>query len=152
MIFGPGDKFISTLASLVKRAPVIPVIGDGSSKFQPIAVSEVAEAFAHALADPATAGKIFDLGGGTIYTYEQMLDLIARQLGKQKSKIHVPASLMMPVVKLSAPLPRSLRPPVTAEQLKMLAIDNCTDDSDTEALIGRPPISLEHGIGYILGE
>lgn len=149
VIFGPGDEFITTLATLVKRAPVIPVVGDGSSKFQPVAVGEVAKAFVHALEDAGTAGQILDLGGGKIYTYEQMLDVIARQLGKQKPKVHVPAALMMPVIKLSALLPKQLRPPVTEEQLKMLAIDNCTDDSDTETLIGRPPTSLEDGIGYI---
>jgi NADH dehydrogenase len=151
VIFGPGDEFISTLANLVKRAPVIPVVGDGSSKFQPIAVDDVADAFARALDDSATAGKTLDLGGGKIYSYEQMLDVIARELGKQKPKVHIPASLMMPVVKLSSPLPKMLRPPVTEEQLKMLAIDNCTDDSDTGELIGRPPTSLENGIGYIRG-
>lgn len=149
VIFGPGDEFISTLATLIQRVPVIPVVGDGSSKFQPIAVSEVAEAFAEALADPGTAGNVLDLGGGTIYSYEQMLDVIARELGKHKPKIHVPVSLMMPIVKLSASLPKPFRPPVTEEQLKMLAIDNCTDDSDTEALIRRPPTSLENGIGYL---
>lgn len=149
IIFGPGDGFISTLVTLVKRAPIIPVVGDGSTKFQPVAVGEVAEAFAHALDDPATAGKTFDLGGGAIYSYQQLLDVIAGQIGTQKPKVHVPVSLMMPIVKLSAPLPKLLRPPVTEEQLKMLAIDNCTDDSDTDDLIGRPATSLENGIDYI---
>lgn len=149
IIFGPGDEFITTLARLVKLAPVVPVVGSGRSKFQPVAVGEVAEAFARALDDPATAGQIYELGGGQVYDYEQMLDLIARKLGKSKPKVHVPVRLMMPVVALSNVLPKALRPPVTAEQLKMLAIDNCTDRSATAELIGRPPTQLEDGIDYI---
>ena len=99
-------------------------------QFQPIAVGEVAEAFRAALEDPAANGQVYELGGGEIYSYEEMLDVIATQLGMRKRKLtsgrHDAA-----VVSVSSPLPRSLRPPVTREQLKMLAIDNCTDHSAT---------------------
>jgi len=149
VIFGAGDDFITTLAQLVKLAPVIPVVGSGKSKFQPVSVEEVAEAYVRALDDPATAGHIYELGGGKVYEYEQMLDVIAAKLGKKKPKVHVPIGLMMPVVSLSKPLPKMLRPPVTSEQLKMLAIDNCSDASATAELIGRPPMRLEDGIDYI---
>lgn len=149
VIFGPGDEFISTLAQLVKAAPIIPVVGSGASKFQPVAVGEVAQAFVRALDDPTTVGHIYDLGGGEIYTYERMLDVIAATLGQNKRKVHVPIGVMMPVVALSKRLPKALRPPVTSEQLKMLAIDNCSDKSATEHLIGRAPLRLEDGISYI---
>ena len=56
---------------------------------------------------------------------------------------------MKAVVRLSSPLPRALRPPVTSEQLKMLAIDNATDRSATAKLIGREPMRLEDGLDYI---
>ena len=150
IIFGKGDEFITTLASLIRKAPVIPVVGDGQSKFQPVAVAEVAESFVRALDDPGTIGQTYELGGGQIYPYEGLLDVIAAKLGKRKPKVHVPVRLMMPIVKLSKPLPKALRPPVTEEQLKMLALDNCTDHSATARLIGRPPLRLEDGIDYIL--
>lgn len=149
IIFGPGDGFITILAQLVKRAPVIPVVGSGQSKFQPVAVAQVAQAFVRALDDPATAGHVYDLGGGKTYTYEQLIDVIAATLNKRKPKIHVPVGLMMPVVKLSKPLPKMLRPPVTEEQLKMLEIDNCTDQSATAELTGQPAIALEGNIDYL---
>jgi uncharacterized protein YbjT (DUF2867 family) len=149
VIFGPGDEFINTLATLVKLAPVIPVVGTGKSKFQPVSVREVAQAFLKALDDPATAGQIYELGGGKVYEYRQMLDVISRKLGKRKPMVRVPVGLMKPVVTLSKPLPKALRPPVTSEQLKMLAIDNCSDRSATARLIGRPPMRLEDGIDYI---
>jgi uncharacterized protein YbjT (DUF2867 family) len=151
VIFGPGDRFINTLADLIRKAPIIPVVGSGQSKFQPVSVEEVAECFVKALDDPATVGQTYELGGPDIFSYEQLLDVIAKKLGKQKRKVHVPVGLMKPVVKLSRPLPRSLRPPVTEEQLKMLAIDNCTDDSATARLIGRSPMRLADGIDYIRG-
>lgn len=149
VIFGPGDEFINTLAGLVKAAPVIPVVGDGKSKFQPVSVSEVASAFVRALDDPATAGHIYDLGGGKIYEYQEMLSVIAAKLGLKKPMVKVPIAFMKPVVNLSKPLPKALRPPVTSEQLKMLSVDNCSSESATDMLIGRPAMRLEDGIDYI---
>ncbi len=149
VIFGPGDEFINTLAGLVKTAPVIPIVGNGRTRFQPVAVTDVAAAFVQALDDPESVGRIYELGGGESYSYEAMLDVIAHQLGKSKPKVHVPLNFMKLVIKLSKTLPNALRPPVTDEQLKMLAIDNITDSSATAELIGRKPLSLEDGIDYI---
>ena len=76
----------------------------------------------------------------------------AARLGKKKPKAHLPVGLMLPVVKLAKPLPRALRPPVTAEQPKLRAVDTCSDRSATADLLGRPPLRLEGGIDYILPE
>lgn len=150
IIFGPGDGFISVLANLVRRTPIVPVVGDGQSRFMPVAVAEVAQAYARAVDDPEAIGKTYELGGAKVYTYEELLDVIAAKLGKERRKIHVPVGVMMPVVKLAKPLPKALRPPVTEEQLKMLALDNSTANSATPDLIGRQPQRLEDGIEYIL--
>jgi uncharacterized protein YbjT (DUF2867 family) len=150
VIFGPGDGFINTLADLVRKAPIVPVVGSGRSTFQPVAVGDVADCFVRAVDDPETIGETFELGGPDTFTYKQLLDVIAAKLGKRKPKVHIPVGLMKPVVALSKPLPKALRPPVTQEQLKMLAIDNCTDNSSTERLIGRRPVRLPEGIDYIL--
>jgi uncharacterized protein YbjT (DUF2867 family) len=149
VIFGPGDEFINTLAKLIKSAPVIPVVGSGTSKFQPVNVRDVVDSFVEAIDSDASVNQIYELGGPDILTYEQMLDAIATRLGKQKPKVHVPVSLMKFVVAMTGPLPDALKPPVTSEQLKMLALDNCTDDSATGKLTGRAPAPLAKNIDYI---
>jgi uncharacterized protein YbjT (DUF2867 family) len=150
VVFGPGDGFINVLADLVRKAPVIPVVGSGKSKFQPVSVKDVALGFARALEEPKTAGQVYELGGPEILTYEELLDTIATRLGKKKPKAHVPVGLMKPIVRLSKPLPKALRPPVTQEQLRMLSLDNCSYDSSTSRLIGRQPLRLRDGIDYIV--
>lgn len=149
IIFGPGDGFITTLADLIRSFPVTPIAGDGGSRFQPIAVEDVAAAFVRAVDDPATIGEIYELGGPDVVTYEQLLQIIGRQLGKSRPSIHLPLPLVRAVVTLSKPLPKRLRPPVTTEQLKMLALDNTTAHSATESLIGQPPRSLAGNLDYI---
>jgi len=149
VVYGPGDGFLSTLAGVVKSFPVTPVVGDGRTRFQPVHVRDVADSFRRAVEDPATIGETYELGGPDVLTYEQLIDLIAKELGVSKPKIHLPVGLMKLVVTASKPLPRRLRPPVTGEQLKMLAIDNSSRQSATEELIGRPPRALADEIGYL---
>lgn len=149
VIFGPGDEFITTLARLIEQAPVIPVVGAGASKFQPVAARDVADAFVTAIDDPTAANQTYELGGPETLTYELLLDVIAKRLGSTKRKVHVPIGLMKAIVAASGPLPDRLKPPVTSEQLKMLALDNCTERSSTAELIGRAPASLGDNIDYI---
>ncbi len=148
VIFGPGDGFINPLALLVKF-PVTPVVGDGQSRFMPVAAEEVAEVFAGSVGVSSRFGQTYELGGAKIYTFEQMLDAIGDELGRHHPRIRVPVPLISLVVALSKPLPRPLRPPVTGEQLRMLKTNNTTDHSATGTLLGRPPIALEDGLGYL---
>lgn len=146
----PVTDSVNALADLVRKAPVIPVVGTGKSKFQPVSVKEVAISFARAISEPETAGQIYELGGPEILTYEELLDTIAQKLGKKKAKAHVPVGLMKPVVKFTKRLPKALRIPVTEEQLRMLSLDNCSYESATSRLIGRQPLRLRDGIDYIV--
>ena len=153
VIFGAGDEFVNKLADLVRKpliffpAPILPVAGDGSAPFQPVWGGDVAEAFARALADPATIGQVYQLGGPERLTYGEMLDVVMATLGTRRRKLHVPLPLMKPaVLAMNAVLPD---PPVTGEQFKMLAIDNSCPQSATERLIGRPPRRFAEGITYI---
>jgi NADH dehydrogenase len=149
IIFGPGDGFVSLLANLVRRFPVTPIPGDGSARFQPIAVGDVADAIAATLDHPTTIGQTLEIAGPDVVSYEQLLGIISQQLGLSRRTVHIPMPLMRFVVAASRPLPRRLRPPVTADQLKMLRIDNVSSNSATERLIERPPRSLAGNLGYI---
>lgn len=149
IIFGPGDGFINQLADLVRSAPVVPIVGDGQSLFQPVSVNEVARSFAWAVDHPESIGQTYELGGPDILTYDEIIGLIQKQLGTSKRTVHLPARLMGGVVSATAPLPSRLRPPVTIDQLKMLEIDNCTDRSATPDLAGRPQLRVQNGIDYL---
>jgi len=149
IIYGPGDGFISVLADVIRNYPVIPVAGDGSSRFQPIQVNDVAESIREAIDDPGTAGKTCELAGPEVYTYDQLLDIIATVIGKRKRKVHLPVNLVKLAITASKPLPEKLRPPVTHEQLKMLAIDNTSANAATALLLGRQPARLAENLDYL---
>ena len=150
IIFGPGEKtqFVSQLADIVRSAPVIPVVGDGSSRFQPVHLNDVADSFERAVRDVSTAGETYDLGGAEVLTYEEILDACAEALGKRKRKVHVPVALMMPAAAVMGAIP-FITAPVTTDQLKMLKLDNTTSANAVPHLVGHPPIPFRGNITYI---
>lgn len=150
IIFGPGEKvqFVTQLADLIKQAPIIPVVGDGTSRFQPIHLDDVAASFVSALSHDETIGQTYEIAGPDVLTYEEILDECAATLGKKKRKVHVPVPLMMPAAAIMGAIP-FIEAPVTTDQLKMLKIDNTTDDNAAPRLIERDLIPFRGNIGYI---
>lgn len=149
IMFGAGDEFITKLARVVRQAPVVPIIGSGRSRFQPIWVEDTARCVAKALMDPAKVGQVIPIGGPEHVTYEEIVDTIMGALGVKKPKIHVPVGLMMPMAALMAAL--QPRPLLTPGQLSQLALDNTTELDAVERAFGFRPASLRAKIGYIKG-
>ena len=55
-------------------SPVLPLIGGGETRFQPVYVGDVADAALKCLEDPAMAGHTYELGGPKVYTFRDLLD------------------------------------------------------------------------------
>lgn len=145
--FGTGDEFFNVLAAQAKLSPLVPVAGTGNNRFQPIAAEDAAQCLLEALRRDDMVGRTVEAGGPSHYTYNELVDLIAETLEVKIVKVHVPLPLMRPAVALMEAL--APRPPVTAEQLKMIAIDNVTDADAVERDFGFAPQPLEGNLGYL---
>jgi NADH dehydrogenase len=145
--FGPGDEFFNVLAAQAKLFPLVPVAGTGANLFQPIAADDAARCLLEALRRDDTVGRTIEAGGPAQYTYDELVDLIADTLGVRIAKVHVPLPLMRPAAALMEAL--APRPPVTAEQLKMIAIDNVTEIDCVERNLGFAPRPLEGNLDYL---
>lgn len=148
VIFGPGDGLVTLLARLVRWFPVVPVIGDGQNRFQPVAVGDVAEGFARALERPAAAGQVFEVGGPRAYTFDELLDEIGRALGRRHvPKLHHPVGLMAPVVSVLEGLPFF---PLTSDQLLMLGESSTCDPAPFARTFDLTLTDFEAGIRAFL--
>lgn len=148
IIFGPGDGFVTLLARLV-RLPVVPVIGDGQNRLQPVAVEHVAEGFARALETPEAVGQTYEVGGPRAYTFDELLDLVGLALGRRRvPKLHQPLGLMAPLVRLFESFPAF---PLTSDQLLMLREDNTCDPAPFYRTFGLEPLDFLAGIRRYLG-
>jgi len=140
VVFGEKDVFINLLAKLIRRLPIIPVVGNGENKFQPIWVCELAQMVRIALATGNADGKTIRVGGKKAYTYNEILRLIERILEiPSKPFIHLPMGLM----KYPAMI---FKTPINYDQWLMLQEDNVISQEDYELLkstFGFEPSALE---------
>lgn len=148
VIYGRGDGFVTLLARLVRRLPVVPVIGNGRYQLQPIPVEQVAEAFARGLERDETVGRTYEVGGPRPYRFTAILDLIGAAVGKPRvRKLYQPMALMRPLVACCQRLPFF---PLTSDQLVMLQEDNICDPMPFFKAFDLEPLDFPEGLRRML--
>lgn len=120
IIFGREDQFINRFAGLIRMLPVVPVFA-AATRFQPVFVGDVAQAAMAALADPAAAGKTFELGGPQIFSMLEINQWIAKACARDTYYFPVSDIIGAGMAKLTGWLPGA---PMTWDQWLMLQSDN----------------------------
>ncbi len=146
--FGEGDGFFNIIAGLVRLSPgVVPVPGDGSSRFQPIHVSDVAAVVVRSIADPTAIGGTFELGGPRYWTYREITREVLSALGKRRAILPMP----VPLIRLVAGTAERLHIPfpVATDQLRQLKLDNIGPLDVIPSRFGFQPRSMEGALGYL---
>lgn len=147
--FGPGDGFFNTVAALVRvPLPIVPVPGDGNSRFQPIHVGDVARCVRLAVERPATIGAAIEVGGPRYWTYREITAEVARALGKRRSIVPVPVPLIGAVARAMEAV-RIKAFPVASDQLRLLAIDNIGPLDGVERAFGFAPRTMDGALLYL---
>ena len=158
VVFGQGDGLFTRFAELAQISPVLPLFGGGETRFQPVFVGDVARAAARALEDPAAAGVTFELGGPTVYSFRQLMELMLAEIGRERMLLPLPwdiASLIGAVGDAQAmargPLPMLPPPQLTSDQVALLKVDNVVAaGAPGLAALGVEPQALESIIpGYL---
>lgn len=101
----------------------------------PVFIGDVADAFVHALENPETIGKTYELGGPEEVSWEEMVRRVATAVGKSKLMVSMPIGLLKFGAMLFDWLPFF---PATREQLTMLEEGNTASPAELEKLIERP--------------
>ena len=121
IVFGPEDQFFNRLAAMALLSPVLPLIGGGETRFQPVYVGDVADAVISVIDDSTTAGRTYELGGPKIYSLRALTELLLQEIRRKRLLIDLPFGLAALQARLLALLPS---PPLTPDQVEMLKRDN----------------------------
>jgi NADH dehydrogenase len=141
IVFGPEDQFFNRFAALATISPVLPVIGGGETRFQPVYVGDVADAVVRCIDDSATAGRTYELGGPTVYSFRALIELMLEQIRRKRVLIDIPFGLAALQARLMSILPS---PPLTPDQVEMLKRDNVVSSGAlTLATLGITPTPVE---------
>ena len=138
-VFGKDGGVLPTFARLARFAPVTPIVGPGTQRFQPIWVEDLAQYYAHAVAEPVSG--TFELGGPDTVTWNEFWSRLKSALGVKRPSIHMPFSVMRVQAALTEWLPGA---PVTRDQLKMLQLgDNIVRDESAVETFRLPLVPLD---------
>jgi len=148
LLFGPGDGFFNIVAGLVRLSPgIVPVPGDGSSRFQPLHVADLALCVRLSLERLDTIGHAYELGGPRTWTYRQITAEVCRATGRRRVIIGMP----VPLISLVAGAAEAVHIPfpVATDQLRQLALDNVGPIDSVHSAFGFVPRRMEGELLYL---
>ena len=129
IVFGPEDDFFNRFAAMARISPVLPLIGGGHTRFQPVFVGDVAAAVAKGVAGEASPGT-YELGGPAIKTFRELLEYICSVTRRKRGLLPIPFGLAQypaAATETADGLLMGLFPKMllmTRDQLKLLQSDN----------------------------
>jgi NADH dehydrogenase len=147
IIYGPEDQSINLFAKQIKTLRMVPIVGNGLYRMQPVPVETVAKAFALALELPHTENRVYDVGGPEPLTFNEIIDSLALVLGRRVLKAHImPWSLRL----LAGMFGRFPWFPLTTGQIRMLLEGNTCDPMDFYRDFGLDAVAFREGLELYL--
>ncbi len=140
--------FPAAIAKLARTSPVMPILGSGRTKLQPLWVEDLCTCLALCVERPAWDGRAMDLGGPEQLPYTEVVRLILETAHRRRSMVSVPLPLARVAAGVMSVLPN---PPLVPATLELFDFDNATDLDSVQKIFGFAPRSLrthlqEHGL------
>lgn len=145
VIAGPGDGLFCRFDALLRVAPVLP-IAHGHTRFQPVWVEDVAEAYARALLDEGTVGEVYDLVGPDVLSLAEIVQLTASARGRHRMVVPLPEPLGRWQANVGELLPGK---PISRDNWRSLALDSTSQDNGLPRL-GITPTRVINRVPEIL--
>lgn len=146
-VYGPGDEQISLLLRMVRTLPVLPILGGGKQRFQPIWHEDVAEALASAVERDDIAGAELDLAGPELTSQSDLVQRLARITGRDTPQLEIPQLLATLGVRLASAVGFDM--PFGDSQMTMLNEGNSIAPDRENALMSllrTEPMRLDRGL------
>ncbi|MCX8995727.1 complex I NDUFA9 subunit family protein [Rhizobiaceae bacterium BDR2-2] len=132
VVFGPEDDFFNKFAAMARLFPVLPLIGGGQTKFQPVYAGDVAEVVARSVDGTLKPGAVYELGGEDVLSFEDCLKLVLKTIGRKRVLVTLPFGLASLIGRIAEKIPL-ITPPITADQVELLHKDNVVSAAAKEA-------------------
>jgi uncharacterized protein YbjT (DUF2867 family) len=127
VVFGPEDQFTNRFAALARLSPLLPLIGGGVTKLQPVYVDDVATAVADAVDGKTRPGAIYELGGPEVLTMREIMEIILATIERRRMLISLPFGLAGFQAQLLQFAPGALK--LTPDQVVLLRSDNVVSEA-----------------------
>jgi NADH dehydrogenase len=141
LVVGPEDNFFQRFARMNLLAPALPLIGGGTTKFQPLLVTDLTQAIFNVATSETAQGKTYELAGPETYTLRQLFELIGSTTKRCVCLLPLPSCVAGFIGSICDLLP--LPPLVTKDQVRMLKTDSVVSDgAEGFAALGVTPTPI----------
>jgi len=145
IVFGPEDSFFNRFASMARFSPLLPLVGGGHTRFQPVFVGDVAAAIAAAVDGAAKPGTIYELGGPEIQSFRELMEYMLAVIERRRLLLPMPFPVASAMASFLGLLPKPL---LTTDQVALLQRDNVVSgearrEGRTLKDLGIDPIAME---------
>jgi NADH dehydrogenase len=125
VLFGDGAEFIGALSRLARVSPVLPLLGGGTVRFQPLWVEDLVTCLAACVTGDALVNSAIPLGGSEYATFKEVLQTICQAMSVRRLMVPLP----LPMARVQATFMAAVlpRPPLTPAALELFSFDNATD-------------------------
>jgi nucleoside-diphosphate-sugar epimerase len=136
-----ADEVVAREPDLIRNSPVLPLIGGGTTKFQPVFIDDMTAGLLEILKRSETAGQTYKFGGPQVYSFKTLLELLLTALNRQRVLLPIPFALAEMQAGLLELLPN---PPLTRDQVRLLKTDKVVSGMEpTLGDLGVHPRPLE---------
>ncbi len=146
VIFGRGDGLYFRFARLLRFVPVLP-LARAEARFAPVYVGDVAEAMVRSLADRASIGRTYELGGPRIQTLAGIVRETVRWCGMKRLIVPLPDPLARVQAAIFDHVPGK---PFSSDNYRSLLLDSIPSH-DGLAALGIRATSAENVMPGMLG-
>ncbi|MEC5291493.1 complex I NDUFA9 subunit family protein [Aurantimonas sp. C2-6-R+9] len=125
IVFGAEDQFFNRFAQMARFSPVLPLIGGGRTRFQPVYVGDVAEAIAATVDGKVAGGRVYELGGPEILTFRELMEEMLAVIARKRRFVTIPFGAAASMARVMRFLPGA---PLTEDQVRQLRHDNVVSE------------------------
>ena len=123
IVVGPEDDFFNRFGAMAMLAPALPLIGGGDTRYQPVAVFDVAAAVEACL--DGAAGDIYELGGPDVLSFKQLMQMLLAEIRRDRLLVPLPFAAAKLIAAFAQFMPKPL---LTPDQVILLKSDNIVSD------------------------
>jgi NADH dehydrogenase len=121
IVFGPEDDFFNRFAAMARFSPALPLIGGGTTRFQPVFVGDIAQAVTTLIDTGLASGRTYELGGPEVMSFRELMEFTLRTVDRKRLLIPLPWSVARVQAMILELLPKPL---LTTDQVELLRTDN----------------------------
>jgi NADH dehydrogenase len=125
VIYGPGDRFTSSILHMLRTLPAFPLPGGGRFRLQPLAVEDMVDALSQCVERQDLDDGEFELAGPERLTFREIVTIAASLIGLRRPFVTLPERISLSAAHLAhrAGFPA----PFTPEQIALFTTENVLD-------------------------